>query len=74
MAKLHALCGKAGVQGGATARASVCRLWLGNAPPFFCIFVQEKSKCSDPAQEKNVCICFVCASLVYSNFFTFLKA
>ena len=42
MAKLHALCGKAGVQGGATARAAVCRLWCGNAPPFFVFSCKKK--------------------------------
>ena len=42
MAKLHTLCGKAGVQGGATARAAVCRLWCGNAPPFFVFSCKKK--------------------------------
>ena len=37
------LCGKAGVQGGATTRVAVCRLWCGNAPPFFVFLYKKKA-------------------------------
>ena len=34
--------GKRGVQGGATTIAAVCRLWCGNAPPFFVFSCKKK--------------------------------